>query len=305
MVVDTPGGRIYVKWDHGASATPNAQLTFFSEFLATTGVYSSWVDSCPLSYTSPNAPSKQDVLGTWLLAILAGHNRYAHITGLRGDIKPIFGKQSGAEVSDNPHKPGRPSHALHTYWVGNLRLVLDVVVCPGKEHSAAKARPGLIGVLEKLTPQQRPALVRGDCGFGNEPFIAELEERAQPYLFKLRQSVRFCMKPCIPPHRVTRYIPNPNHSCKAVCHSSKLRANEYSVHSVASPVLKSTGYAVTLHPTASNSGTDRGMCQAEVTSSQGCLQRSPNNAATCKAFSRVVREPASSFTRRMSTPCSS
>jgi hypothetical protein len=62
MVVDTPGGRIHVKWDHGASATPNAQLTFFSEFLATTGVYSSWVDSCPLSYTSPNAPSKQDIL---------------------------------------------------------------------------------------------------------------------------------------------------------------------------------------------------------------------------------------------------
>jgi len=23
MVVDTPGGRIHVKWDHGASATPN------------------------------------------------------------------------------------------------------------------------------------------------------------------------------------------------------------------------------------------------------------------------------------------
>jgi hypothetical protein len=246
MVVDTPGGRIHVHWDHGASATPNAQLTFFAEFLATTGVYDSWVHSCPLSYTSPNAPSKQDVLGTWLLAILAGHNRYAHITGLRGDavspqilgmqkiisedalrrslsrmnaeqsqawltpqlmgsvqaalstpwildidttIKPLYGKQSGAVVSYNPHKPGRPSHALHTYWVGNLRLVLDVVVSPGNEHSAAKARPGLIGVLQKLTPEQRPALVRGDCGFGNEPFIAELEERAQPYLFKLRQTV--------------------------------------------------------------------------------------------------------------------
>jgi hypothetical protein len=246
MAVDTPGGRIHVQWDHGASATPNAQLAFFAEFLATTGVYDSWVDSCPLSYTSPNAPSKQDVLGTWLLAILAGHNRYAHITGLRGDavspqllgmkkiisedalrrslsrmsaeqsqawlapqlmgsvqaalstpwildidttIKPLYGKQSGAEVSYNPHKPGRPSHALHTYWVGNLRLVLDVVVSPGKEHSAAKARPGLMGVLDKLNGQQRPALVRGDCGFGNEPFIAELEDRAQPYLFKLRQTV--------------------------------------------------------------------------------------------------------------------
>jgi len=31
-------------------------------------------------------------------------------------------------------------------------------------------------------------LVRGDCGFGNEPFIVELEKRGQPYLFKLRQT---------------------------------------------------------------------------------------------------------------------
>jgi hypothetical protein len=38
MVVDTPGGRMQVQWDHGASATPNAQLTFFAEFLTTTGV---------------------------------------------------------------------------------------------------------------------------------------------------------------------------------------------------------------------------------------------------------------------------
>ena len=245
MVVDTPGGRIHVQWDHGASATPNAQLTFFAEFLAATGVYESWLSCCPLTYSSPNAPSKRDVLGTWLLAILAGHNRYAHITGLRNDavspqilgmnkiisedalrralsrmsaeqssswlcpqllgsvqsalntpwildidttIKPLYGKQDGAQVSYNPHKPGRPSHALHTYWVGNLRLVLDVVVSPGKEHSAGKARPGLVSVLDKLEPKQRPALVRGDCGFGNEPFIAELEERGQPYLFKLRQT---------------------------------------------------------------------------------------------------------------------
>jgi hypothetical protein len=245
MVVDTPGGRIHVQWDHAASATPNAQLTFFAEFLASTGVYDSWINSCPLSYSSPNAPSKRDVLGTWLLAILAGHKRYAHITALRGDavspqilgmekiisedalrrslarmsaeqskawllpqlltsvqaalstpwildidttIKPLYGKQEGAQVSYNPHKPGRPSHALHTYWVGNLRLVLDVVVSPGLEHSAAKARPGLMAVLDKLESQQRPALVRGDCGFGNEPFIAELESRSQPYLFKLRQT---------------------------------------------------------------------------------------------------------------------
>ncbi|MBH2019858.1 MAG: hypothetical protein I8H91_09980 [Burkholderiales bacterium] len=47
MAVDTPGGRIHVQWGHTASASPNAQLTFFAEFLATTGLYESWVDSCP------------------------------------------------------------------------------------------------------------------------------------------------------------------------------------------------------------------------------------------------------------------
>jgi hypothetical protein len=103
-------------------------------------------------------------------------------------IKPLYGKQAGAQVSYNPHKPGRPSHALHTYWVANMRLVLDVVVCPGKEHSAGKARPGLMHVLGQLRPEQRPKLVRGDCGFGNEPFIAELEACNQPYLFKLKQT---------------------------------------------------------------------------------------------------------------------
>ncbi len=31
-------------------------------------------------------------------------------------------------------------------------------------------------------------MVRGDCGFGNDPFIVELETRNQPYLFKLCQT---------------------------------------------------------------------------------------------------------------------
>ena len=35
----------------------------------------------------------------------------------------------------NPHKPGRPSHTYHTYWIGRLRLCLDVEVRPGKEHA--------------------------------------------------------------------------------------------------------------------------------------------------------------------------
>jgi hypothetical protein len=48
--VSTPGGRIQIRWDYEASATPNAQLPFFAEFLAATGVYDSWLNSCSLGY---------------------------------------------------------------------------------------------------------------------------------------------------------------------------------------------------------------------------------------------------------------
>ena len=79
QVVDTLGGRMHVRWDAGAAATPHGQLVFFAEFLAATGVFERWVSACPLEYRSGNAPDKRDVLGTLMLGLLAGHRLYAHI----------------------------------------------------------------------------------------------------------------------------------------------------------------------------------------------------------------------------------
>ena len=39
MAVDTLGGRMHVRWDEGAQATPNGQLVFFAEFLATAEIF--------------------------------------------------------------------------------------------------------------------------------------------------------------------------------------------------------------------------------------------------------------------------
>jgi Transposase DDE domain group 1 len=103
-------------------------------------------------------------------------------------IKVLYGKQDGAVVSYNPHKPGRPSHAIHTYWIGNMRLVLDAQLEPGNRHSPVHARPGLLALLEGMPQAQRPKLVRGDCAFGSEGEMSALEAIEQPYLFKLRQS---------------------------------------------------------------------------------------------------------------------
>ena len=85
LAVDTFGGRVQVRWSPGAPATPFGQLAFFIEFLRTSGLYESWRETSPLSYSSGNAPSVADVLGTWFLSALAGHRRYAHVSGIRHD----------------------------------------------------------------------------------------------------------------------------------------------------------------------------------------------------------------------------
>lgn len=103
-------------------------------------------------------------------------------------VKPLYGRQAGAEVSYNPQKPGRPSHVVHTYWISPLRLVLDADVQGGKSQTAKHGLPRFCAVLSGLTPPQRPALVRGDSAFGNEGVMAAMETLKQAYLFKLRQT---------------------------------------------------------------------------------------------------------------------
>jgi hypothetical protein len=85
LAVDTFGGRVHVEWDPQSSVTPLGQLPFFIEFLKLGNLLEPWINDCPLHLTSPNAPSKRDVLGTLLLSILAGHRRYAHVTTIRCD----------------------------------------------------------------------------------------------------------------------------------------------------------------------------------------------------------------------------
>jgi len=85
VALDTFGGRVHVEWDPDAAVTPLGQLPFFIEFLKVSGLFDAWVDDCPLSYQSNNASAKREVLATFLLSILAGHSRYAHITAIRDD----------------------------------------------------------------------------------------------------------------------------------------------------------------------------------------------------------------------------
>jgi hypothetical protein len=247
VAVDTFGGRLHVEWDPSAAVTPLGQLPFFTEFLKVSGLFDAWVEACPVSWRSNNAPNKRDVLGTAVLAILCGHWRYAHISALRGDhvnaellgmekvasedsvratfarmdeptalawlrthllavtepllgepwildadvtVKPIYGHQEGAVLGYNPHKPGRPSHTYHTYFIANLRLVLDVEVQPGNQHHSKYSAPGLWALLEQIGRARWPRLLRGDRDWGTEANMRRCEQEGLPYLFKQRLTKR-------------------------------------------------------------------------------------------------------------------
>jgi len=101
-------------------------------------------------------------------------------------VKPLYGHQEGALVGYNPKKPGRPSHTYHTFAMAGARLVLDVDVLSGNEHTSNYSAPGLWALLERMPRDQWPTLLRGDAGFGNEPIMREAEQRGLAYLFKLR-----------------------------------------------------------------------------------------------------------------------
>jgi hypothetical protein len=83
--LDTFGGKVFVRWDPDANVTGFGPVAYFIEFLKANGLWEGWVQDCPLHYRSPNAPPKQDILGTVMLSVLAGHKRYAHITTVRSD----------------------------------------------------------------------------------------------------------------------------------------------------------------------------------------------------------------------------
>jgi hypothetical protein len=83
--VQRAGGRVQVRWETESAATSMGQLAYFIEFLTLTGLWSRWQEGYPLPYVSPNAPSKAEVLGTWMVSILSGHKRYPHVTAIRCD----------------------------------------------------------------------------------------------------------------------------------------------------------------------------------------------------------------------------
>lgn len=238
-----------VEWTDCSRVTPLGGLAYFGHFLHANGLFDALVAGCPLSYSSNNAPSKRQVLGTAVCAILKGARRYAHLSHIHGDavcaqtlgieegfvsedsvrrgfrkgtrddweawdrwlsaaeraavlpllseryildldtsVKLIYGRQEGAEIGYNPLRPGRPSQSLHVAFIGGLRLLVSMDVQGGKAHGAKHMAPRIWGWVDSLPAGCKPALVRGDIGFGNEGYLRGCEVRELSHLFKIKMS---------------------------------------------------------------------------------------------------------------------
>ena len=104
-------------------------------------------------------------------------------------VKLLYGHQEDAKVGYNPTKPGRPSHAYHSYFIGSARIVLDTEVQAGNQTAPSFAQPELWGFLDGLEESSRPLFLRGDSHWGSEKAMLGAEQREIGYLFKLKQSV--------------------------------------------------------------------------------------------------------------------
>lgn len=110
------------------------------------------------------------------------------ILDLDATVKPLYGKQEGAEVGYNPTKPGRPAHIYHSYFIANIRIALNVDVQSGKNISGCYSMPGLWKLVDSLPQDQRPQFIRGDISYGTEKIMSESELQSMKYLFKLKCS---------------------------------------------------------------------------------------------------------------------
>ena len=113
---------------------------------------------------------------------------YPWILDVDVTVKPLYGHQEGAVLGYNPHKPGRPSHTYHSYLMANTRLVLEVDVQAGNQSGSNYSMPGLVALIQRLPANHRPAFVRGDCDWGNDAIMSELETLDQSYLFKVKRT---------------------------------------------------------------------------------------------------------------------
>ncbi len=211
--VDTFGGKVGLRWDEQAAVTAFGQLPYFVEFLKTSGLFAAWVNDCPLSYSSPNAPAKREVLATLLLSVLAGQRRYAHSDALRADtltptllgvnklVSEDSARRAFKDVDEADCERWLGRHLKHSYealleehWI----LDVDATVKPlcGKQEGALLGyNPAKPGRPSHVYHAYMAAHIRLLLGVEVQPGKQTAPSHAQPRLWEFLDELKPQQRP--------------------------------------------------------------------------------------------------------------
>ena len=129
--IHTLGGAYELKWDESTPVTMNGHLAGFSQFLECSGLFGSLVSSCPLVYSSHNAPTREAVLATAISGVLEGASRYRHFDSLlRDGVAPdLLGVRRFMSCDSVRRAMGRmdSASALKWLWTENIKSCSDLL----------------------------------------------------------------------------------------------------------------------------------------------------------------------------------
>lgn len=223
--------------------TPWGGTLLFSGLARQVGLEQALRTALPFELTSPNATDPVEIVLAFMVGVLVGSRRLAHIERLRWDegvrkilgltrfvsdttlarffrrfnaasvttvfeslmrwelshiplagkvldldstILERFGKQEGARLGYNPHKHRRPSHHPLLATLGQRPWVVHAWLRSGNTSSARGADAFLEEALALLPEGAKIQFLRGDSGFGIEPFLRRVEEKQLHYAIVAR-----------------------------------------------------------------------------------------------------------------------
>jgi hypothetical protein len=103
-------------------------------------------------------------------------------------VETLYGRQEGAEIGPNPHKPGRPSYHPLIARDRVSDLIVHHVLRPGSAGTATDIVSFLHKTLDivKDGRPHRTILARLDSGFESDEVMRLLERRGVGYVIKMR-----------------------------------------------------------------------------------------------------------------------
>ena len=109
------------------------------------------------------------------------------IIDIASTVETVDGNQERSAVGYNPTKLGRASFHPQLCFDGLTRTLLDCELRPGNTTSSGGLVQTFTRVLDSpLIAGRHVRLVRGDRGYGNEDFMALLEERDLDFILRVR-----------------------------------------------------------------------------------------------------------------------